>query len=348
MQYDGLDQTGKVLVTPLLSSQGRVMVGNCDEIGGPYLQAMSETLTDGVETAPISISQLLKTFTGSIKTAPIAISQPLKTFTDGITSNDVQNNRNLIFKIIQSLTTFDNAITKTISVVRVEFLNIVLRTPKYPSGITEQGKVGLLNAITETGRIITALTEEGRAFFNFIINYTPGDFYILVTKTFGSKVNTSISQRQTTLSAAPYINSIEVVQQDNRNLIFKIIQSLTFIEACARILKTYFTETPSAVQIYIISLSRGFFEIAKCLETSYKKYAQTFLEYLRAADNAISQLLKTFTNGIVTNDVQDNRNLIFKIIQGIPILQSMPKVTCLHTLILDHLKAGQVFRTTFS
>ena len=49
MQYDGLDQTGKALVTPLLSSQGRVMVGKCDEIGGPYLQVMSETLIDGIE-----------------------------------------------------------------------------------------------------------------------------------------------------------------------------------------------------------------------------------------------------------------------------------------------------------
>ena len=249
MQYNGLDQTGKALVTPLLSSQGRVMVGKCDEIGGPYLQVMSET------------------FTGGVKTAPIAISHPLKTFTGGIASNDVQDNRNLIFKIIQSLPfietrartlkthfaetlsavqiytislsrsffeiakclgtshkeyaqTFleylraaDNAITKTISVVRVEFLNIVLRTPKYLSSITEQGKVGLLNAITETGRIITALTEEGRASFSSIINYTPSDFYIMVMKTFGSKINTSISQGQTTLSAAPYINPIEVVQQ---------------------------------------------------------------------------------------------------------------------------------------
>ncbi|MCK9327344.1 MAG: hypothetical protein M0P69_17760, partial [Bacteroidales bacterium] len=296
MDYSGLDQTGKMVTPTLLSSQGRVMVGKCDEIGGPYLQVMSETLINGIETAPI------------------AISQPLKTFTGGITSNDVQDNRNLIFKIIQGIpilqsmpkvtclhtlildhlkagssilphnisfklsqkikagqifrTTFsypitqslifietrartlktyfaetlsaaqiytisvsrsfrevakcletsykeyaqtfleylraaDNAITKTISVVRVEFLNIVLRTPKYLSGLSEQGKVGLLNAVTETGRMINILTEGGKVSFNSIINYTPGDFYILVTKTFSSKVNTSIAQGQTTLSAAP-------------------------------------------------------------------------------------------------------------------------------------------------
>ena len=248
MQYDGLDQTGKTLVTPLLSSQGRVMVGKCDEIGGPYLQVMSETLIDGIETAPI------------------AISHPLKTFTGGIASNDVQDNRNLIFKIIQSLPfietrartlktyfaetlsaaqiytislsrsfleiakcletsykeyaqTFleylraaDNAITKTISVVRVEFLNIVLRTPKYLSGIVEDGRAVFVSAVSETGRVVTSIAEDGRAAFSSIQHYISGDFYITVQKTFRHTVSTSIERDPLSLAAAPYTENMGVRQ----------------------------------------------------------------------------------------------------------------------------------------
>lgn len=414
MQYDGLDQTGKTLVTPLLSSQGRVMVGKCDEIGGPYLQVMSETLTDGVETAPI------------------AISQPLKTFTGGIASNDVQDNRNLIFKIIldhlkvrssilphnisfklsqkikagqifrttfsypitQSLTfietrartlktyfaetlsaaqlytislsrsfleiakyletsykeyaqTFleylraaDNAITKTISVVRVEFLNIVLRTPKYLSGITEQGKVGLLNAITETGRMITALTEEGRASFSSIINYTPGDFYILVTKTFSSKVNTSISQGQTTLSAAPYINSIKVTQQHPikriwltaytaiigftetvgalniikyiserlktlerhaTSLPYNIKETMLFIDSKRRFIWSDLSESTYFAEARKINLLKGIRETLYTLEQQYKEFAQQFSHGIAVAEDTSRSILKRLVEFVNMN-----------------------------------------------
>ena len=433
MQYDGLDQTGKVLVTPLLSSQGRVMVGNCDEIGGPYLQVMSETLIDGIETAPI------------------AISQPLKTFTSGIASNDVQDNRNLIFKIIQGIpilqsmpkvtclhtlildhlkagssilphnisfklsqkikagqifrTTFsypitqsltfietrartlkthfaetlsaaqiytislsrsfleiakclgtshkeyaqtfleylraaDNAITKTISVVRVEFLNIVLRTPKYLSGITEQGKVGLLNAITETGRMITALTEEGRASFSSIINYTPSDFYIWVTKTFSSKVNTSISQGQTTLSAAPYINPIEVVQQhpikriwltaytaiigftetvgafniikyiserlkmlERRatSLPYNIKETMLFIDSKRRFIWSDLSESTYFAEARKINLLKGIRETLYTFGQQYKKFAQQFSHGIAVAEDTSRSILKRLVEFVNMN-----------------------------------------------
>ena len=376
MQYDGLDQTGKALVTPLLSSQGRVMVGKCDEIGGPYLQVMSETLTDGIETAPI------------------AISHPLKTFTGGIASNDVQDNRNLIFKIIQSLPfietrartlkthfaetlsaaqiytisvfhsffeiakclgtshkeyaqTFleylratDNAITKTISVVRVEFLNIVLRTPKYLSGITEQGKVGLLNAITETGRIITALTEEGRASFSSIINYTPSDFYIWVTKTFSSKVKTSISQGQTTLSAAPYINPIEVVQQhpikriwltaytaiisftetvgafniikciskrlkmlERRatSLPYNIKETMLFIDSKRRFMWSNLSESTYFAEARKINLLKGIRETLYTFGQQYKEFAQQFSHGIAVAEDTSRSILKRLVEFVDIN-----------------------------------------------
>lgn len=321
MQYDGLDQTGKTLVTPLLSSQGRVMVGKCDEIGGPYLQVMSETLIDGIETAPI------------------AISHPLKTFTGGIASNDVQDNRNLIFKIVQNLT-FDNAITKTISVVRVEFLNIVLRTPKYLSGITEQGKVGLLNAITETGRMITALTEEGRASFNSIINYTPSDFYILVMKTFGFKVNTSISQGQTTLNAAPYINSIEVAQQhpikriwltayaaiigftetvgalniikyiserlkmlERRatSLPYDIKETMLFIDSKRRFIWSNLSESTYFAEARKINLLKGIRETLYTFGQQYKKFAQQFSHGIAVAEDTSRSILKRLVEFVDIN-----------------------------------------------
>ena len=376
MQYNGLDQTGKALVTPLLSSQGRVMVGKCDEIGGPYLQVMSETFIDGIETAPI------------------AISHPLKTFTGGIASNDVQDNRNLIFKIIQSLPfietrartlkthfaetlsaaqiytislsrsffeiakyletsykeyaqTFleylraaDNAITKTISVVRVEFLNIVLRTPKYLSGITEQGKVGLLNAITETGRIITALTEEGRASFSSIINYTPSDFYIMVMKTFGSKINTSISQGQTTLSAAPYINPIEVVQQhpikriwltayaaiigftetvgafniikyiskrlkmlERRatSLPYNIKETMLFIDSKRRFIWSNLSESTYFAEARKINLLKGIRETLYTFGQQYKEFAQQFSHSIAVAEDTSRGILKRLVEFVDIN-----------------------------------------------
>ena len=305
MQYDGLDQTGKTLVTPLLSSQGRVMVGKCDEIGGPYLQVMEDELID------------------TIAATPVAISHPRKTFTGGIASVDEQDNRNIIFKVLQelpiyhvmpkmlcwrsailnkvgaastilphdiffkinhklrfgqrittvfsypleqtlrlsemrarSITTYivdavaaaevritsiyrnvaqfiqfkeaawkeyalqliediktaDIQLLKTAVTVRTEFVNLVLRTPRYLSGIVEDGRAVFVSAVSETGRVVTSIAENGRAAFSSIRHYISGDFYITVQKTFRHTVSTSIERDPLSLTAAPYTENMGVRQ----------------------------------------------------------------------------------------------------------------------------------------
>lgn len=305
MQYDGLDQTGKTLVTPLLSSQGRVMIGKCDEIGGPYLQVMEDELID------------------TIAATPVAISHPQKTFTGGIASADEQDNRNIIFKVLQelpiyhvmpkmlcwrsailnkvgaastisprdiffkinhklrfgqrittvfsypleqtlrlsemrarSITTYivdaiaaaevrvtsiyrsvaqyiqfkeaawkeyalqliediktaDIQLLKTAVTVRTEFVNLVLRTPRYLSGIVEDGRAVFVSAVSETGRVVTSIAEDGRAAFSSIQHYISGDFYITVQKTFRHTVSTSIERDPLSLAAAPYIENMGVRQ----------------------------------------------------------------------------------------------------------------------------------------
>lgn len=51
MKYNGLDQIGDALVSPSISSQGRVIIGSCDEIGGPYLQSVSSVLSDTITSS---------------------------------------------------------------------------------------------------------------------------------------------------------------------------------------------------------------------------------------------------------------------------------------------------------
>lgn len=248
MQYDGLDQTGKALVTPLLSSQGRVMVGKCDEIGGPYLQVMEDELID------------------TVAATPVAISHPRKTFTGGIASADEQDNRNIIFKVLQdlrlsemrarSITTYivdamaaaevrvtsiyrsvaqyiqfkeaawkeyalqiterlktaDTPLLKAAQIVRAEFINLVLRTPRYLSGIVEDGRAVFVNTVSETGRVVTSIAENGRAAFSSIQHYISGDFYIMVQKTFRHTVSTSIERDPLSLAAAPYTENMGVRQ----------------------------------------------------------------------------------------------------------------------------------------
>ena len=376
MQYDGLDQTGKALVTSLLSSQGRVMVGKCDELGGPYLQVMEDELID------------------TVAATPVAISHPQKTFTGGIASADEQDNRNIIFKVLQelpisemrarSITTYivnavaavevrvtsvyrsiaqyiqfiesawkeyalqiterlktaDTSLLKAAQIVRAEFINLVLRTPRYLSGIVEDGRAVFVSAVSETGRMITALTEEGRASFNSIINYTPSDFYILVTKTFGSKIKTSISQGQTTLSAAPYINPIEVVQQhpikriwltayaaiigftetvgafniikyiserlktlEQRatSLPYNIKETMLFIDSKRRFIWSNLSESTYFTEARKINLLKGIRETLYTLEQQYKKFAQQFSHGIAVAENTSRGILKRLVEFVDIN-----------------------------------------------
>lgn len=286
MQYDGLDQTGEALVTPLLSSQGRVMVGKCDEIGGPYLQVMEDELIDTVAATPVAISHPQKTFTHPVLSSQIiprimcwrsailngvgtastflhhdiffkighrlrfgqrittAFSYPLEQTLQlsemkarsittyivdavaaaevGVTSVYRSVAQYIQFKeaawkeyalqITEQLKTADTPLLKAAQIVRAEFISLVLRTPRYLSGIVEDGRAVFVSAVSETGRVVTSIAEDGRAAFSSIQHYISGDFYITVQKTFRHTVSTSMERGPLSLAAAPYTENMGVRQ----------------------------------------------------------------------------------------------------------------------------------------
>ncbi|MCK9577681.1 MAG: hypothetical protein M0R51_17375, partial [Clostridia bacterium] len=86
----------------------------------------------------------------------------------------------------------------------VEFVDINLPIYKWLSGISENGHTIYVNAVSETGKMVSILSEEGRFVVSIFQNYTSSNFWIEIQKTFKHKVGATIFRNPLTLSSAPY------------------------------------------------------------------------------------------------------------------------------------------------